>query len=144
MISFRVSIYLGFVVWLISPGEGNIKRWRPNTNYGNPDNWNVGRPPCDGDNLSFPAISPPIFLEQEVKIVMLELPMTGEIVLGEGASISPMVTPIAVSSTPSGSSEAESGTDSCSRGQGQKVEFIRTNYLNWLDPDNWCEAESGQ
>ena len=125
---------------LVFSTESVVKRWRQNTNYDNPENWNVGRLPCDGDKLAFPPVSPPIFFDKEVKIVSLELPMTGEIVFGEGASITAMATPLA-STTSNPETTADTGT--CSQGQGQTVEFVRTDYLNWLEPDNWCEADTG-
>ena len=50
-------------------GAVNYKRWLPNTNFENPDNWNNGRLPCRYDRVLFPEEAPPVFLQINATLV---------------------------------------------------------------------------
>jgi hypothetical protein len=110
---------------------GVTKQWIQNTNYDNPKNWNIGRLPCDLDTVAFAVDSPSVFINSGVTARSIELPVNGEIVLGDGAFIA-----AAPLTTGSGQSSSQG---SC---QGQEVQFIRTEPLDWFDANNWQEQGS--
>lgn len=112
--------------------EAVTKTWTQNTNFDNPKNWNVGRLPCETDTISLPVNSPSILLQQPITTTStIQLPLNGEVLLAEGSFIA---------AAPPTSSGGSSGGGTC---EGQEVSFIRTESMQWLDPGNWQEGETG-
>ncbi|KAK2184319.1 hypothetical protein NP493_270g02016 [Ridgeia piscesae] len=109
------------------PGVGavNFKRWLPNTNFENAENWKNGRLPCHNDHVVFPEDAPPVFVQINTTLVEIMLPVNGELILGSDMSLS---FPLAV--------------DNDSTCPGQEVEYNRTDPKLWFDPVNWCSVEN--
>ena len=115
-------------------GECRILRWRSNTNFDNPENWNVNRLPCSKDRVVFPVRTTGVFHPAE------------RVVSGNGAAgkrrIGARRRRVDIRSellhrTTSGGSADET----C---DGGEVRFTAVQHRSWFDGYNWCEvAEAG-
>ncbi|XP_013387996.1 protein amnionless [Lingula anatina] len=105
--------------------DGLTKRWLPNTNFGNPQNWNLGRLPCANDVISLQsANSASVFVQTNATTIKeLRLPTDGEIVFADGIVLA--------------FGEDTSAPATC----GQDISFSRTDAKQWLDGDNWCVSD---
>ncbi|XP_062578072.1 uncharacterized protein LOC134239956 [Saccostrea cucullata] len=110
-----------------SLGECVYKRWLSNTNFGNPANWNAGRPPCGNDVAVIHEESAAVFLQVNTTVKQLVMPMNGEVVFGSNAIL--------------GFSEQPDHSASCTP-YSSDVEFNVTYPRDWLDSNNWCETDS--
>ncbi|ESO98279.1 hypothetical protein LOTGIDRAFT_159075 [Lottia gigantea] len=121
-----ILIFSGFLCSLnFVTVEGLYKRWLPNTNFENSDNWNVGRVPCGSDVVKFSngeSLSPTVYVQTNSTMKELWLPMNGEIIFGANSILS--------------FTDSVRNTEQCPDAEGE-LEFIR-GPKDWLDPDNWC------
>ena len=53
----RKPVLILVTALLVQLGGGNDLYWNPNSNWGNPDNWALGRVPGCGDSASLSAVS---------------------------------------------------------------------------------------
>ena len=53
--------------------DGDVKRWIPNANFGNPYNWDLGRPPCGDDIAVIDQESATVFLQMNTTLKELVL-----------------------------------------------------------------------
>ncbi|BFZ12286.1 hypothetical protein BsWGS_15325 [Bradybaena similaris] len=99
------------------------KRWLPDTNFDNPNNWNLKRTPCGNDVAIIPDDSPIVYMQLNTTIKELLLPKNGEIILGKNMALG----------------FTESAAVGCEEASGD-LEFTAVNPESWLDPENWCMA----
>ncbi|XP_050404362.2 protein amnionless isoform X2 [Patella vulgata] len=127
------SKYIYCLLLIVLQHTGSVqsiyKRWKPNTNFENPNNWNVGRVPCGSDIVKFAtgdALSPTVYIQTNTTIKELWLPMNGELIFGDNSILS----------------FTDTATDdaNCPDADGE-LEYIR-GPKEWVDPDNWCYSQT--
>lgn len=128
MIAQKLILLAGIVLYFFAHCSSALhRRWMPNTNIDNPNNWNLNRRPCSEDTVLLPESMGTSFLSGlDLPVTDLYLPKDGVLVLSDGASIS----------APAQSSH----DDTCDSGN---IRFVATEPSDWLDPENWCEADAG-
>ena len=57
------------LMYVSGVGAVNFKRWLPNTNFENAENWKNGRLPCHNDHVVFPEDAPPVFVQINTTLV---------------------------------------------------------------------------
>ncbi|CAG5134999.1 unnamed protein product [Candidula unifasciata] len=78
-------VYL--LVILFARTSAVYKRWLPDTNFDNPDNWNLKRTPCGNDVAIIPDDSPIVYVQLNTSIKELHLPKNGELILGRNMAL---------------------------------------------------------
>ncbi|KAF4524648.1 hypothetical protein B566_EDAN013758 [Ephemera danica] len=111
---------------IIGISTATIKTWYPNTNFWNPENWDLKRSPCRSDLVQFPATAEVAVSLHAGTTALREivLPINGELVLAEGQLL---VTGL-------------SGTTSAGC-PGEELTFIGGGERAWLDSKNWRDAD---
>ncbi|XP_056022820.1 uncharacterized protein LOC125649614 [Ostrea edulis] len=104
-----------------------FKRWLSNTNFGNPANWNAGRPPCGNDVAVIHEESAAVFLQVNSTVKELVMPINGEVVFGANVVL--------------GFTEQPDHSATCTP-YSSDVEFNVTYPRDWFDASNWCETDS--
>ena len=132
----RVFAFPFLLLLCVSPNQVNSasKTWRSNTNYNNPNNWNVGRLPCARDVIKFGESSPSIALSSSITVNQLVLPRNGEFLLGDGFALH---TPAPNDDVTVTTEASQIDDNAC--GKAEFVEFNRTTANDWFDPRNWEE-----
>lgn len=103
--------------------EAIYRRWLPNTDFGNKDNWNVARAPCGDDVVIIGDESPVVYVQTNTTMKELVLPKTGEIILGRSVDLGFQDTP----------------SEDC-EDFGGDIEFIATDPASWMSKDSWCDT----
>ncbi|XP_002737155.1 protein amnionless-like [Saccoglossus kowalevskii] len=111
-----------FLAFRYCRSESDTKQWIPNTNYDNPNNWNVGRLPCHNDHIIWTE-DVSVFLQTNTTMRELTLPLNGVITLADNTVLS------------------LSDQDVDPECEGTDVEFLRSGTKDWLDPDNWLSSQ---
>ena len=57
------------LLYVSGVGAVHFKRWLPNTNFENAENWKNGRLPCHNDHVVFPEEAPPVFVQINMTLV---------------------------------------------------------------------------
>ncbi|KAK3801780.1 hypothetical protein RRG08_048367 [Elysia crispata] len=118
----KVTLFCIYV-FFFAHSEALYKRWLPNTDFGNSENWNAGRAPCGNDVVIIPDESPVVYVQTNTTMKELVLPASGEIILGRSVALGFTSAPTNCSMDPTGD-----------------VEFIATDPASWMDTDNWCST----
>lgn len=107
--------------------DGDVKRWIPNANFGNPYNWDLGRPPCGDDIAVIYQESATVFLQMNTTLKELRLPKTSDILLDSNFIL-------AFTDVPNNNADCLSN--------GKEIGFNKTYPSDWFDPSNWCSSET--
>ncbi|GFN99039.1 protein amnionless-like [Plakobranchus ocellatus] len=105
--------------------EAVYKRWLLDTNFENPQNWNVKRAPCGNDVVILPDDSPVVYMQMNTTIKELVLPSTGELILGNSVSLGFTASP----------------SSGCPDAKGD-VEFTAVHPGPWMNPKDWCATST--
>ncbi|KFM81070.1 Protein amnionless, partial [Stegodyphus mimosarum] len=119
-------LYFLFVTGIFYSVKGqDVKTWRRDTNFVNPQSWESGLLPCENDRVIFPATRPvAVLMPEKILAAEMVLPLNGELIFPENAHFT------------------------LTRGQqsgscpGQDVNFNPTVDF-WYDPFNWNITSQG-
>ncbi|XP_063588170.1 uncharacterized protein LOC134765440 [Penaeus indicus] len=97
--------------------HGVDKRWKRTWDTDSLDNWEGRKSPCEGKAAILPRHpSHPIFLSDDISLGSLELPIDGELILGQ---------------------ETHMVFDDKAKSHCQDAKWSHTGYDEWWDPDGW-------
>ncbi|KAG1700065.1 Protein amnionless [Nymphon striatum] len=115
----KVKLLVTVRLCYLSTCEAATKTWSSNTNFGNSENWDVLRKPCKGDNVIFPKnLRGAVFIEKATIGKEMVLPNDGQLILSKNLDLK----------------FSNTVDDSC---DAQDVHFIKTEWKNWFDTENW-------
>ncbi|GFR67528.1 protein amnionless-like [Elysia marginata] len=119
------AVLVYFNVFLLAQSGAIYRRWLPNTDFGNSQNWNAGRAPCGNDIVIIGEDSPIVYVQTNTTMKELVLPTTGELILGREVSL--------------GFTSEKPDESDCPDFDGD-VEFSATEPASWMDKDSWCDT----
>ncbi|RUS91274.1 hypothetical protein EGW08_000986 [Elysia chlorotica] len=118
----KATLFCVYILFL-AYSEAIYKRWLPNTDFGNPQNWNAKRTPCGNDIVIIGDDSPVVYVQINTTMKELVLPSSGELILGRNATLA----------------FTSRSSDDCPDFGGD-IEFTATEPKSWLNAKNWCSA----
>ncbi|GAB6024339.1 hypothetical protein CHUAL_009508 [Chamberlinius hualienensis] len=107
---------------------GGRRMWKPNTNFDNPDNWDIGRiPNCPNDKVIFENVILNIKeLEESFSVAITNSVAINSVILARNAEL---ILPV--------DSTFDIGRNLPSKCRGKVANFVASDVTHWFDPVNW-------